>query len=105
MNTGFAFHADESNINLKVAIDLYAEHQRIHTLSLVRQEAGLAEEAALLQSQADCIYKALCSLAKYYGFEIERVMCEYSKMAAVYEMRAMEQNAQTEVPPESDGNP
>jgi hypothetical protein len=90
MDTEFTFEADQSNINLKVAVDLYAEHQRLREQHVVQEAAGASEEASLSLKQARCIYDALCILARYYGFDIQEVIQEYAKSPFPFQLHVNE---------------
>lgn len=90
MNTGIELHVDESNINLKVAVDLFAEHQRLQALHLAHKSEGDEEKAEMFLKQSGCIYNALCVLAKHYGFDLQDVITEYERQAWMYELRSRE---------------
>lgn len=90
--------ANTSSINLRVAVDLYAERRRLKTLSSIEEANGNSEQAALYKNQSDCIYSALCVLAKYYGFNIEEVMSQYLRTPFSYEYGEMKPHKNS-VPP------
>lgn len=69
---------DKSSINLKVAVDLYAEHRRLKALGTQQEQTG-SDQAETFLIQAECIYKSLCILASHYGFQMDEVIEEYRK--------------------------